>query len=120
MWGKIRSRYQAARENWEGQIEAYNATLLILTADLATVYYQLRRWMLKSIYWRATIANREKGLKINQSRYKSKVIDYSDVTRAALLVTQAHAQYRENLRIRAELENRAGCFDRERLFRILF
>jgi outer membrane protein, multidrug efflux system len=106
LWGKIRSRYQAARDTWEGQIEAYNSTLLILTADLATVYYQLRTMDAQIDLLEATIESREKTLKINNSRYKSKIIDYSDVTRAALEVSNALAEHREILRIRAELENR--------------
>lgn len=106
LWGKIRSRYQAARDNWEGQIEAYNSVMLILTADLATVYYQIRTMDAQIDLLEATIKNREKALKINQSRYKSKTINYSDVTRAALEVSNALAESREILRIRAELENR--------------
>ena len=66
LWGKIRSRYQAARENWEGQIEAYNSTMLILTADLAAVYYQLRTMDAQIDLLESTIKNREKSLKINQ------------------------------------------------------
>lgn len=106
LWGKIRSRYQAARENWEGQFEAYNSVMLILTADLAVVYYQIRTLDAQVDLLEATIANREKALKINRSRYKTNVIDYSDVTRAGLEVSTTLAQYKEIVRLRAELENR--------------
>lgn len=106
LWGKIRSRYQAAREHWEGQIEAYNSTMLILTADLATVYFQIRTMDAQIDLLEGTIKNREKSLKINKSRYKSRIIDYSDVTRAGLEVSTVLAEYREILRIRTELENR--------------
>ena len=106
LWGKIRSRYHAARENWEGQIEAYHSTMLILTADLATVYYQLRTMDAQIDLLVMTIKNREKALKINNSRYKVNLTDYSDVTRAGLEVSNALAELSEILRIRAELENR--------------
>lgn len=106
LWGKIRSRYEAARENLEGQIEAYHSTMLILTADLASVYYQLRTMDAQIDLLGSTIENRQKGLKINQSRYKSKIIDYSAVTRAGQEVSNVTAQYREILRLRAVLENR--------------
>ena len=106
LWGKIRSRYQAAQDSWEGQIEAYNSVMLILTADLAAVYYQIRTMDAQIDLLEMTVKNREKGLKINQSRYDARVIDYSDVTRAALEVSNALAQYHEILRTRAELENR--------------
>jgi outer membrane protein, multidrug efflux system len=106
LWGKIRSRYQAAWANWEGQMEAYNSVMLILTADLAAVYFQLRTMDAQIELLEATIKSREKSLKINKSRYQSQIIDYSDVTRAALEVSITLAEYREILRIRAELENR--------------
>ncbi len=106
LWGKIRDRYEAARQNWEGEYEAYNSTMLILTAELATVYYQIRAMDAQIDLLEATIENREKGLKINRSRYKTNVIDYSDVTRAALEVSNTLVQYREMQRLRAELENR--------------
>lgn len=106
LWGKIRSRYEAARENFEGQIEAYHAAMLILTADLASVYYQLRTMDAQIDLLGTTIDNRQQGLKINQSRYKAKIIDYSAVTRAAQEVSNVTAEYREILRLRAVLENR--------------
>jgi outer membrane protein, multidrug efflux system len=106
LWGKIRDRYQAARENWEGQVEAYNSVMLILTADLATVYYQLRTIDAQIDLLKATINVREKELKITKSRYKSKITDYSDVTFAGLELSNTLAQFREIIRIRAELENR--------------
>jgi multidrug efflux system outer membrane protein len=106
LWGKIRSRYQAAQGNWEGQIEAYNATMLILTSHLATVYYQIRTMDAQIDLLEATLANRHKALSINQARYKAKAIDYLDVTLAGVDLQQAEAQLREIVRLRAELENR--------------
>ena len=106
LWGKIRSRYLAAQENWEGQQEAFRSTLLILTADLATVYFQLRTLDTQIGLLQSFVKNREKALKINEFRYKSKLVDYSDVTRAALQVTNAQAETQELHRLRAELENR--------------
>jgi len=106
LWGKIRSRYLATRENWEGQIDAYNWIMLILTADLATVYYQLRTMDAQIDLLEATIQSREKAFKINKSRYNSKIIDYSDVTLAGLELNKALAEHRELIRARAELENR--------------
>ena len=106
MWGKIRSRYFAAKYNWEGQVAAYNSIMLILTADLATLYYQIRTMDSQIVLLEATIRSRENALKINQSRYKSRMIDYSAVSRAELEVSNIIAQTREIIRIRAELENR--------------
>lgn len=106
LWGKIRSRYHAAKENWEGQIEAYRSVMLILTADLATIYFQLRTMDAQIDLLVATYQNLEKAYEISQSRYKAKLINYYDVTRAGLEVSNAVAQYQEIVRIRAELENR--------------
>lgn len=106
LWGKIREQYQAACENWEGDIEAYHSTMLILTTELATVYYQLRTFDDQIDLLETTIQCREKALKINQSRYTSMMIDYSSVTRAGLELSKATTELREIQRLRAELENR--------------
>ena len=78
-------------ENWEGQIEAYKSVMLILTADLATIYYQLRTMDAQIDLLEETIKSREKASKINQSRYKYKVKDYTDVTHADLELSSAIA-----------------------------
>lgn len=106
LWGKIRSRYVAAYDNWEGLIEAYNSTMLILTADLATVYFQLRTLDTQKDLLDTTIKARQKELKITNSRYANKVTDYSDVTRAGQELSDTLAQYHEITRLRGELENR--------------
>lgn len=106
LWGQIRSRYYAAKENWEGQLEAFNSVMLILTADLATTYFQIRTIDAQIDLLVKTTQNREKSLQINRSRYASQVIDYSDVTRAALELSNTRAEFRDAVRVRAELENR--------------
>jgi len=106
LWGKIRSRYQAARENWEGEQEAYRSMLLILTADLATAYFQIRTLDAQIDLLKDTIDNRERSVKITRSRYKSKLIDFADVTHAELEVSTAQATLQEMIRLRSEIENR--------------
>ena len=106
LWGKIRSRYLAARANWEAYAEAYDWIMLLLTTDLAAVYYQIRATDAKIAILESTIKNRKNSLQINQSRYDFKQINYSDVARAALEVKNAEAESVEATRLRALLENR--------------
>lgn len=108
LWGKIKSLYKSARANYESRIEAYRSTMLILTADLGMAYFQIRATDARLSILEATIKNRQHALKINQSRYDFKYIDYSDVTRAALEVERAQADYTEAVRIRNVLENRVA------------
>ncbi len=105
LWGKIRSRYEAARYNWEGAIEAYNSLLLTLTTDVATVYYQLRVSDAQIDLLQATLQTRQSAFKINNSRYKANIINYSDVTRAGLEVSNTLSEIKVALRQRAKLEN---------------
>lgn len=106
LWGKIRDQYQSARYHWEAEIEAYNSVYLRLTTDLATVYYQLRTLDAQIDLLQATIKTREKAFEINQSRYKFQIIDYSDVSRAGLELSNTFPIYHEAVRQRAALENR--------------
>lgn len=105
LWGKIRSRYDAARYNWEGSLEAYNFLLLTLTADVATIYYQLRARDAQIDLLQGTLKTRQNAFTINQSRYKAKIINYSDVTRAGLEVSNAMSELKVAQLHRARLEN---------------
>lgn len=106
LWGKIRSRYDAAKYHWEGENEAYYAVMLSLTADLATVYFQIRTLDKQIDILQSTLVSREKALKINRSRYNAEVNNYSDVTRAGAEASMTAARYQEALRHRAVLENK--------------
>jgi outer membrane protein, multidrug efflux system len=105
LWGKIRSEYQSAKFAWEAELESFNAVFLLLTTDIASVYYQIRTLDAQLNLLLTTLELREKAFEINQSKYKYKLIDYVDVSRAGLEINNAMAEYQEVLRRRSVLEN---------------
>lgn len=106
LFGRLRSRYYAAKYTWEAQIEDYKAVLLTLTTDLAMTFYQLRVADSQIDLLDKTIKTREKAFEINKARYDASVVNFSDVSRAGLEVENAKLQFFEVLRQREVLENR--------------
>ncbi|MBN9377585.1 MAG: hypothetical protein BGO14_10850 [Chlamydiales bacterium 38-26] len=105
LWGKLKSQYRAAVLNYEAQISAYETTLLLLTADLANYYYQLRAIDSQLELLKKTTEVRKEALEVNQERYRVGFINYSDVTRAETLYYDADAEFSEASRQRAITEN---------------
>ncbi len=106
LWGKIRNQYRSAFYNYQAQIEAYHTALLILTADLAAAYFQLRTLDLQIETYLATIQSFKQAYEINKARYDGLIVNYSDVTRASIELTNAEADYWEAVRQRALQEDR--------------
>lgn len=105
LWGKLRGNYRAALLDVGAQNQAYISAMLILTTDLASVYFRLRTLdNLIDLYTRI-IGVRKKALDINQTRYDSRIIDYSAVAQAEFEYTRAIYFKEEFERERALLEN---------------
>jgi multidrug efflux system outer membrane protein len=104
-WGKIRDQYDFALYNEQAQEWAYQTTLLLLTSDLAEAYFRLRTSDTQIDLFLNTYQNRLKSYDINLARYESKISNYSDVSRAALEVSNAKTDYFEAMRQRSLLEN---------------
>lgn len=105
VWGKIKSRYFATRDIWEAMIEAYYTVQLSLTAEVATVYFQIATLDQQLELLKSNLEALEKAFKIVQSRYNFQIIDYEDVSRAGLEVSKIQVRIQEALRLREELEN---------------
>lgn len=106
LWGKLKSLCESSYNHFEGELEAYQAVMLTITADLATLYYQIRTQDAQIDLLKQTLESREKALKINRSRYNAEVNNYADVSRAGAEATRVSVRYQEALRKRQELENR--------------
>lgn len=118
LWGAIKDGYVSAIYGWQAQINAYEAAMLSLTSNLATVYFQLRAADTQIDLLLGTLKARQKALEINTSRYEEHITYYASVTLAAEEVEQVSTQYYEMVRQRAVLENQmavligmpASCF----------
>lgn len=106
LWGRLRSQYFATLYSYEAQIEDYNSALLILTADVASTYYQIRALDTLLELFSDTIKTRQKALDINQSRYDYKVVNYLDVAQADLELQNVRSQYFDTKRLRDLQEDR--------------
>ena len=104
-WGRLRGEYKAALFEAYAQEKNLETLLLILTADLAAAYYQLRTQDSLIDLFERTIETREKAVAINRSRYESKIIDFSPVALSELDLSNVITQYYDAERQRALYEN---------------
>lgn len=109
LWGKLRDRYDSAVYNEQAVEWDYQQTLLVLTTDLATAYFLMRLYDAQIDLYLETIKAYQKAYDITLARYKGKVINYSDVSRAAFQLSNAKQDYYEAVRNRAVQENQIAA-----------
>lgn len=105
LWGRVQSLYESAYFNAEAQEEAYYATMLTLTSDLASAYFQLRTLDAQIDLYRKTLQKRKESLTLNESRYQKGLANYIDVTNALVQVTNLEATLFDAIRQRGVQEN---------------
>jgi len=105
LWGTYRGQYRSAVYSAQAQADAYYAALLTLTADLAAAYFQLRGLDAQLDLLETTMKVRKDAYEVNQSRWDAGLVNYTDVTRAALEYSNAEAQMYDAQRLRAIQEN---------------
>jgi multidrug efflux system outer membrane protein len=105
LWGKNRGLYESAVYNAEAQLEAYHASLLSLTADLASFYYNLRALDAQIDLYQDTVGLLKESLQLTKGRYISGLANAVDVSSAELELSNAEAQYFDEVRQRAHFEN---------------
>jgi len=105
IWGKNRGKYNSAKINAEVKQEDYRASLLMLTADLASNYFNLRTFDTQIELLRTVISVYTDLLKLHQVRYLVGLDSYIDVLAAIQQYENAEAQYEEANRQRTLFEN---------------
>lgn len=105
IWGKYRGIYESAVYNAQAEEDAYRATLLSLTADLASHYFNLRTLDAQILLLEETIKLRADSLKLTRSRYKGGISGVIDVSSAELELANTEAQYFDTVRQRRLFEN---------------
>jgi len=105
LWGKIREQYRSARYDWLAQKKGYEAVMLTLTSNLATIYYQLRTADAQIELLLKVLHTRQKAYDINLARYEEGIAFYADAALAAEEMDLVLNQHREVCRQRALLEN---------------
>lgn len=104
-WGKWRGQYKSASFRAEAEAEAYQTALLFLTTDLANAYFQIRVQDAQIELLREILETRKTALNIQQSRYESHLINYTDVADYQADYSNTESDYYDALRKRALFEN---------------
>lgn len=106
LWGELLSSYQSAAAYADAQAELFNTLLLVLTTDLATSYFRLKTIDREIDLYISTIKTRKTAVEITQARYEGRLVNYSDVSRAKLDLSNVEADYYEARRLREVEINR--------------
>lgn len=105
LWGKLRGRYISDLRELEAQNQAFHTTMLTVTTDLASAYFQLRMWDTLIQLYQSTIKNRTEAVKLARSRYEKGLVNRLDLTDAELELTNVEADYDNAFRQRIVQEN---------------
>jgi outer membrane protein, multidrug efflux system len=105
LWGKYRSQYESAYQNAQAEEEAYRATILSLTAELASTYFNLRAYDTLANILQRTLENRQSDYNLIKSRFEKGLVNYLDVSNASLEVSNTESDYDDALKQRGIQEN---------------
>ena len=100
LWGKLRGQYESGIFNTQAQNEAFQTTLLTLTTDLASAYFQLRTADAVIALLESTIRNRQAAVDLAVNRFKKGLIAVLDVSDAELQLTNVKANLADFIRQR--------------------
>jgi multidrug efflux system outer membrane protein len=102
---RIQSEVNAACYSVEKFEELKRDVLLIITTDVAISYYNIRIRDKELEILNRSLKRFESDYKIVEARYNSKISNYSDVTRAGLLISSTEALIEETKRKREVFVN---------------
>lgn len=105
LWGKYRNQYKSSLLTVEARQMELESTLLILTSDIASNYFQLRSYDAQLDLLKRTFEVRQDAMKLNEVRYRAGLINFTDVTRAETLMYRAESEYFDTKRLRTLKEN---------------
>lgn len=93
LFGKRGYTAEAGYNSLQAEKAAFWGARLTLTSDVATTYFRLRSNLTLKKILQDTLAFRKEALEVNQARYDGGLINYLDVSRAALEVSRAQTFY---------------------------
>jgi len=91
-WGKYRRSIEAADARLDASIESYNNALVVLLADVATNYVQVRTLDLRLKYTRQNLRAQQGSLEIARQRFRNGTTSELDVSQAV-----SHVEHTESL-----------------------
>ncbi len=84
LWGRVRRANESARASVEASIEAYRDTLVVLTAEVARNYIDVRTLQQRMTHARENIALQTETLKLVRARNDAGLVPDLDVSQAEL------------------------------------
>jgi len=105
LWNKLHNTYYSAVYREQAATEEYYQVLLSLTSDLAKNYFLLRDLDFQYEIVAKTLEARRKAFEINRDRYEAGLLNYLDVSRAEVQVSNAEADQANIKRLRGVQEN---------------
>jgi len=108
LWGRLQSQYESAVYTAQASLFDYQNSLLTLTTDLASNYFQLRALDTQIQILSDTLDQRSKELHLTQSRFEKGIVTYQDVTSSEVQFANAEQQLLDSQRQRVILENMIG------------
>lgn len=82
VFGSIRQRVKAQKENFAASKEEYNATMVSLCAEVASAYFNLREAQQELDVLQRNAASQEAVVKITEVRYNTGLVSKLDVSQA--------------------------------------
>lgn len=104
-WGRVRRSNEAARAEASAVAEDYHTAVLLLTAETAQTYWQLRSLDAERAVLEATVALRRDAVGLQETRTRAGLINEVDLTRARTELADVEAEVHAVARQRARAEH---------------
>lgn len=104
-WGRVRRSSEAAQADAGAIADDYHTAVLLLTAETAQTYWQLRSLDAERAVLEATLALRRDAVRLQETRNRSGLINEVDVTRAQTELANVEAELHAITRQRARAEH---------------
>lgn len=90
-WGRYRRAVAAADAELDASIEDYDDVLVLLLAEVASTYADLRTFQQRVEYARQNVISQEQSLQITQDKFRNGVATERDVQQAITVLEQTRA-----------------------------
>lgn len=105
LWGLVRRQAEAASDSAQASAAQLAATRLLIQAEVAQDYIQLRITDVQIELYARTIAGYQESLKLSQSQFRAGIVTQADVSLATVTLTAAQAQATDLVLQRKQLEH---------------
>jgi multidrug efflux system outer membrane protein len=106
LWGRVRRAVESAGAGYEASVEAYRDTLVVLLADVATSYIDVRTAQAQLRATRGNVVTQRESLALSKERRKAGLVGDLDLRQAELNLARTEAFIPPQLQSEAEAIHR--------------